>query len=391
MNMNSVNINNATENAEILLRQVLKIDRYFKLVSKYASFSDQAANWKATKNQLIELADPRFAKYFPTKKAQILSEIQKSGAKFENRVYKESLLELQQILEKYTDGEIISDIEKVTILQTRNEQNKISNVILNYKKPAEIPEPEDESLSLSHNQLLYTIGNNPDEFKQFAAYRTNKQFILVSTTSLRAILIACNLAARAQDGAFVNPPKIFFVDPNNSAWKFWQGVINLFKKYAQDEQTCLKNLTAFFRENYYLFLLPGEESVNKDFLQREQQGIKFFQNAFTAFGFNNVARIIINSQVFLQDWRSPTVFNKIYSYCAKNNFRTITYSANLIGLTHEIFGADESHKIFHSLECLNSDLEIHAKFTYAPIQTVDYIFRRRGECQISATCLLTLD
>lgn len=182
----------------------------------------------------------------------------------------------------------------------------------------------DESYLTNYKTEL--LGNDPliTGIEKFQADEKGRP-VIIGTSGLRSILLACQLGNQAVNKAI---PLLILIDNSKLVLKLWRDLRLLALRACERAES-------EFMEDLLLFL-ANHSDLYVELYSREEVG-KFFTDLFEKYGYHYVLSIITNAQIIAQNWCDKALFKTIKNILdfleTENKY---TYPSNILFVTESV-------------------------------------------------------
>lgn len=212
---------------------------------------------------------------------------------------------------------------------------------------------EQESEKFLYDFPGMVFGNDPYIEKLYSHQAKDGNIVLIATSCLRAVEIACKLGNPNRDKFL---PKIILIDHAIKVSLFWNA-IRKFAKENTKQEDFLNNLEQFLIDHSKLI-------TTTSYMLGYNMFLRFFEN----YGFDYVRKVIINTAYIRQGWQNSDTFNSLRNIIQHHKIQNVyVYASNIVPCT-----ADFAQKILKNIQLLKPKLSIHS----------NYDFEKRGADEI---------
>jgi hypothetical protein len=200
---------------------------------------------------------------------------------------------------------------------------------------------------------IFALGNDPTitGLESYTA-STNGKPLLIATSGLRSLLLACQLGNPLQNKMI---PQLILIDESKHVIHFWRDFRKFVASEAGETEKSFAALFPLFIERHIHHIVKNKSSNPKEEI------LQFCLNLFDCYGYGYVHAIICNAKIIAQTWGDESSFQKIKNvvdYLKTEN--VYAYPSNIYLLEYVDIGI----KILNNIKLINPKLAIHTDFNF---------------------------
>lgn len=203
------------------------------------------------------------------------------------------------------------------------------------------------SIPSTHRLLspLFIKGNDP-EINKLPRYLSDKKIIIIGTSGLRIVELACKLGGKL--------PKIVLVDNSRNVIEFWHAL----KDVA---------ITSLHKKEFINNLFP-EDDLSPKPVDACWKVCSYLLELFDSFGFDRVKKIIAHATILPQKWEDKKTFKSLRCVITLHQYDGVyVYPSNISAFLWACNQENKTKQVLNNIELLNPDLAIHTNLGFRGI------------------------
>jgi hypothetical protein len=214
------------------------------------------------------------------------------------------------------------------------------------------------------NEIAYIRSNDPTitGLEKFRV-KAGEQLMLVASTSLNPIAVACELA---MNNGMQLIPQVVIIDNGGNASKVWRELTHFFKE--NDAKEFNDKLPNFIETHYSSLTSYSQPDDLKAF---KKYVMKYVEEVIQKYRYDFVKAVILQTVYLEQKWEDESTFAAIKNFIDVSECKNIfVYPSDIVSINNEYY----ARRICQNIYTLNPVLTIHTNINMDLLYPTEFLF-----------------